>query len=273
MSILWIGFRESGPEDFILKHWQAAVLGSVQGITEFLPVSSTAHIHLVSRLFRWQSPGLVLDTSLHLGTLAATLVWAGREQYQRRIVNLPLVTRLAVSTLPAALAGFFLEKWIESRLRQPWISALMLMLGGALFWGVEKHYDEHRASSLAQLSAAQALGIGLAQMLALIPGLSRSGMTLAGGLALGLKREDALRYSFLLSLPVVAGSGLFKLRELARRPHLKSLLLTGGTCAALSGYLCLQGLFSFFQSGALRSFGVYRMALGAYVLLNSRTRS
>lgn len=257
-----------------MKAWQAALLGSVQGLTEFLPVSSTAHLNLVARLFKWQSPGMVLDTSLHLGTLGATLFWLWQEEQQQGILNLPLLAKLVVATVPAGLAGILLERWIETHLRSAELTAVMLMLGGVLFWLAENQAS--KSKELEDITYADALWIGIAQMMALMPGLSRSGMTTAVGLIRGLKRHSSLRFSFLLSIPVVAGSGLFKLKDLRgiERSDLLQLLLTGGLSAAVTGYACLEWMLNHFHRRSLKGFTVYRILLGSgqFVLANRQAK-
>ncbi|MBF2055488.1 MAG: undecaprenyl-diphosphate phosphatase [Candidatus Sericytochromatia bacterium] len=255
--------------------WKPAILGLVQGLTEFLPVSSTAHIHLSARLLGLQSPGMVLDTSLHLGTLLATLAWlAGELASDPSLLQLPVLAKVALATLPAGLAGLLLHDWIERHLRGPRLSALMLMLGGG-FLGLATRRQQQEASArpLSALSYRAALGLGLAQMLALMPGLSRSGMTLAAGLLAGLSHRDSLRFSFLMSLPVVAGSGLLKLRTLRqelRTPALWQTLAIGSASAALSGYLVLGQSLQRLQSQATEVLSLYRIFLGAGLLWQAR---
>lgn len=269
-----------------LHSWQAGVLGVVQGLTEFLPVSSTAHLNLFNRALRWNSPGLVLDTSLHLGTLLATLVWAGQEQWQHLhpatsaethqpneidLLNFTLLAKVAVATLPAGLAGLFLDQLMEKHWRSPAVTAAMLMLGGGLLWWIE--HNALQARDLEQISWSDALWIGLAQALALLPGLSRSGITLTAGLWCGLKRPAALRFSFLQSIPIVAASGAYKLRQLLKGQELElQPLLVGAGSAAVSGYLCLEGMLHYFRTRSLKGFALYRLLLGAALLYLARRR-
>ncbi|PKL76644.1 MAG: undecaprenyl-diphosphatase [Candidatus Melainabacteria bacterium HGW-Melainabacteria-1] len=248
-----------------MKPFRAIVLGAVQGLTEFLPVSSTAHLNLAQRLLGWQSPGMVLDTSLHLGTLLATGAWLVDQEQQQPILSLPLLAKVALATLPAGLAGLLLEGWIERHLRRPELTASMLILGAGLLWLAER--QGRHSSSLAELSWSQAVGIGLAQALALIPGLSRSGATMSAGLAAGLQRPDAVRFSYLLSVPVVAASGLFKLKDLARHPHsLIGPLLWGGLSAAVFGFVTLEWLLQHVRHHSLKPFVLHRLLLGGLIL-------
>lgn len=245
-----------------MQKWQSALLGVVQGVTEFLPVSSTAHLHLVQRAMGWPQSNLVFDTSLHLGTLLATLAWMVQEERQQPLLHFPLVARLAVATLPAGLAGLFLERWIERHLRSPELTQAMIFLGGALLWLAEARAREDR--SLEQLSWPATLAIGFAQMLALVPGFSRSGATITAARWVGLTRPDALRFSFLLGVPVIGASGLFKLRSLLRqeqREALAGVLLSGGLTAALSGLGVLLWLMEYVRHHSLKSVALYRMCL------------
>ena len=257
-----------------LQYWQAGLLGIVQGLTEFLPVSSTAHLNLVNRLCRWNSPGLVLDTSLHLGTLLATLAWSTQAQAQEHLLTFALLAKVAVATLPAGLAGLALDSYIDAHWRSPQVSAAMLMLGGALLWSIEQQAIQAR--DLADLSWSDALWIGCAQALALVPGLSRSGMTLSAGLWRGLDRPAALRFSFLQSIPIVAASGAYKLWQVHRQrtPLDTRPLLIGSGTAAISGYLCLEGMLHIFRQRSLKGFALYRLLLGAALLIfNGRPAS
>lgn len=245
-----------------MKWPQALVLGAVQGLTEFLPVSSTAHLNLVRRLLGWPSPGLVLDTSLHLGTLAATLLWLADAERREPLLTLPLLAKVAVATLPAGLAGLLLEGWIERHLRSPKITAAMLLLGAGLLWLAEARPTQD--TPLEALGFRQAGVIGLAQMLALIPGFSRSGATMSAGLLAGLERPAAVRFSYLLSVPVVTASGLFKLRHLARESgsELATGLLIGGLSAAATGFASLEWMLGHVGRQSLRPFALQRIGVG-----------
>lgn len=254
-----------------MKPLQALVLGAVQGLTEFMPVSSTAHLNLAARVFGWKSPGMVLDTSLHLGTLLATLAWLIDEERHEPLLTLPLVTKVALATLPAGLAGLFLERWIEERLRSPQVTSMMLIAGAGLLWLAEKAAPQ--TLSLNQLDTRRAILIGTAQMLALIPGLSRSGATMSAGLFIGLTRKDAVRFSYLLGVPIVAASGLFKLRKILGREESRELiqgLLIGGLTAAVTGFMSLEWMLGYVRKHSLLPFAIHRVVTG---LLISRARN
>ncbi|HEY9839968.1 MAG TPA: undecaprenyl-diphosphate phosphatase [Candidatus Obscuribacterales bacterium] len=254
-----------------MKWHQSLILGAVQGLTEFLPVSSTAHLNLVRQACKWQSPGMVLDTSLHLGTLLATFGWLLDEERRHPLLSLPLVAKVGIATVPAGLAGLFLERWIEQRLRSPQLISAMLIFGAGLLWWAER--EAVQANGLEELSLAQAGLIGLAQMLALVPGVSRSGITMTAGLLTGLTRQAAVRFSFLLSVPVVAASGLFKLKDLAGQPRQRDLigtLLIGGLSAAGCGWLTLEWLLKYVGRHSLRPFVFHRLLLGGLLLVAGR---
>jgi undecaprenyl-diphosphatase len=256
-----------------MKWHQTITLGALQGLSEFLPVSSTAHLNLAVRALGWRSPGMLLDTSLHLGTLVSTAGWLLEEESHHPLLSLPLLAKVAVATLPAGLAGLLLERWIEQHLRRSEITAAMLILGAGLLWLAER--EGRRSTPIDKLSWGQAIGIGLAQMLALVPGVSRSGATMTAGLFAGLTRPDAVRFSYLLSVPVVAASGLFKLRDLVKHPAPRALagpLLAGGLTAALLGFASLEWLLHYVRHHSLKPFVLHRLILGALILAEA-TRS
>jgi undecaprenyl-diphosphatase len=259
---------------------EALVLGAVQGLTEFLPVSSTAHLVLVPRFLGWQTPGLVFDTSLHLGTLLAMGAYFRTDwQFMAQGVGQWLRTgtlnpgaqqalTLVAANVPAGLAGFLGERWIE-RLRTPPAIALG-MVAGALALGMADRSQE-RGRSPATFS--DFLWLGLAQAVALMPGVSRSGITISTGLSLGLARPEAARASFLLGLPVIAASGLYKLKDLADLPRDRRTLVyftTGCVAAALSGYGAMHLFTRFLRQHSLWGFVAYRLLIGSALLFPIR---
>jgi undecaprenyl-diphosphatase len=297
LRIPWIGCSTTeNPSKSQMKMFQALALGAIQGLTEFLPISSTAHLNLVQGLLGWQSPGMVLDTSLHLGTLAATGAWLLESEWHEPMLSLPLLAKVALATLPAGLAGLLLEGWIDRHLRGPRITSAMLIMGAGLLWLAEEQVYRRggQALELSQLGWRQASLIGFAQMLALIPGFSRSGATMTAGLMSGLKRADAVRFSYLLSVPVVAASGLFKLKDLLGQRQgeqrlggqdqeeqwqgkqklggssLKGALLAGGISAAVVGFVTLEAVLKQVQQHSLKPFALYRLGLGVSVWLSSK---
>jgi len=265
---------------------QALILGIVQGTTEFIPISSSGHLVLVPWLLDWPEPGLVFDTIVHWGTLVAVLAffwrdivalaraWAG--SLAERNLHQPearLAWLIIVGTLPAALMGFLCQDFFESLFSSPgWVAALLLVTGGILALS-ERLSKRQRA--LGDLGWLDSVLIGLAQGLAIAPGISRSGATMAMGLLRGVKREAAARYSFLLSTPIIFGAGLLQLVELfkagAGTAHLLPLIV-GFLAAAISGYLCIRFLLAYLQRGRLYVFAAYCWLAGTVSLIVFLTR-
>lgn len=258
---------------------QAVVLGIVQGITEFLPISSTAHLVLVPWLFRWQSPGLAFDVALHVGTLLA-VIWYFRHDLWRLLKALPralgkrdfvidpdhrLIGQLALGILPAGVLGFLLDDWVETTLRDPRIiGAMLIAVGLLLAWADRRSGDR----DMAHLTYPMAIAIGFAQAIALVPGTSRSGVTMAVALALGLQRESSARFSFLLGLPVIAAGGIFKMKEAFPLPDGQvAYFAVGMVAAAVSGYLCIRYFLRYLKHSNFTPFVIYRMLLGVFVLV------
>lgn len=263
---------------------QAAVIGVLQGLTEFLPISSSAHLILVPRLLGWDDPFLNsagFDVMLHVGTLAALLVYfrtdllrlarAGLASLlERSIAGDPdrrLAWLLVVSVVPAALLGALLESFFDTFFRaRPAIIALLLVVGAAILWLAERHGRRDRG--LSELRFGDALAIGIAQALALFPGISRSGITIAAGLFLGLERAAAARFAFLMSTPVIAGAGLWKARALLGGGFLggeTAVLLTGMLAAAGSGLLAVALLLRYLRTNSTGIFIAYRVVFAAVV--------
>jgi undecaprenyl-diphosphatase len=260
--------------------WQAIVLGVVQGLTEFLPISSTAHLKVVPALLGWGDPGAAYSAVIQLGTVGAVLVYFGRDLgrltrgFLKGLVDRrPWDTeesRLAwfvgVGTVPIGLAGLFFKKSIETTLRSLYvISASLIVLAIVLF--VVERVAKH-VRTLKDMTMRDGLVIGLWQALALIPGSSRSGTTITGGLALGFTREDAARYSFLLSIPATTLAGLFELKHLleaSERPSTQ-VLVVGTAVSFAAGLAAIHGLLRFLRTRSTLVFVAYRVALGLFLL-------
>ena len=255
---------------------QTVVLGLVQGLTEFLPISSSAHLILIPRFFGWDDPGLAFDVALHLGTLAAVVGYFWRDLWKllESVVrpgdltlaqDRKLVIFLIVATIPGALAGLLLEHKAEEAFRSPALIASALILMGTGLGIADWLCKGDR--EVANLTYWMAVLIGLAQGLALIPGVSRSGITITMALALGLSRKEAARFSFLMSVPIIAGAGILKMKTILHSPD-KLALGAGFLAAALAGFLAIWILFKIIQTKRYTPFVVYRWALGLFVLLN-----
>jgi len=265
------------------------VLGLVQGLTEFLPISSSAHLIIVPWLFGWNNRALnsiQFEVALHMGTLLAVLVYFAQDWrrlivafvqsvLERRIGSDPdrrLVWYIVFATVPAFLLGVLAESQIDEVFHDPnnlrgglLIIAVMMIVMGALLLLAER-IGKH-AIELKNITFGTALGIGVAQALALVPGVSRSGSTITTGLFLGLKREAAARFSFLLSTPVVLGVGLKKLYDLLQGTETIPADQTGGfiigfLAAAISGFLCIFFLMRYLQSRSTAPFIWYRFMVG-----------
>lgn len=262
---------------------EALVLGLVQGLTEFLPISSTAHLRIAPELFGWEDPGAAYSAVIQLGTVAAVILYFWRDlvkltgAFVRGLIDRQpfgtVESRLAwyvgIGTLPIGVLGLAFKKSIESSLRSLYIIAASLMVLAIILWIVERAAQHRR--TIADMTMRDGIIIGLWQALALIPGSSRSGTTLTGGLSLGLKREDAARYSFLLSIPATALAGIFELKHLLEakdRPSTLALVVGTGV-AFLSGMAAIAGLLRYLRTRTTLVFVVYRLALGAllFVLL------
>lgn len=260
--------------------WQAILLGILQGATEFLPVSSSGHLVIIPHILGWPDPGLTLDTVLHMGTLVAVVAYfwsdlwrlarAALRSLRSRMLDDPdarLAWNVVVGTIPAAVIGFLLEDFFEQLFGMPRAAAGFLLGTAALL--ILSDYFGKRRLPLTAISWWHALIIGLAQTLAIAPGLSRSGSTIAAGLLLGYRREDSTRFSFLLSVPIVLGSGLYQLVKVARAGlgDINIVLLVAGFfAAAITGYMAIAGLLLLVRKKSLWPFAVYCVALSLLVL-------
>lgn len=270
-----------------MNTWQALVLGIVQGLTEFLPVSSSGHLILVPWLFGWHffldNPDLnkTFDVALHIGTFLALLVFFGREivnlvvaffrSLARRRVETDeerLAWLLLISAIPAGVAGVAFESFIEERLGKPWLIAVLLIVFALIMLVVDEYARTRR--SMDDLRWPDALLVGLAQVLALAPGVSRAGVTMVTGRALAMRRETAVRFAFLVSLPVTGGAAAYKALKVAVHglpPDTAGPFAIGIVAAAVSGYLAVRFLLAYVVNHDFRVFVLYRLVLGAAVLV------
>jgi undecaprenyl-diphosphatase len=311
---------------------RAFILGVVQGLTEFLPISSSAHLAIVPRLLGYPAPTLSLEVFLHFGTLAAVVAYFARDLAgfvvalvapsrigaTEAAVRRRLVLLLALASVPAAVFGYLLQNWADEQTQQPlrasvWMvatTAIMIaaelyargrgpvvpvvaeedlaartgqVAGGPAGGGVAAAPAAGRRAPAADPSSAEqelerlpptkALGVGLAQALALVPGTSRSGVTISAGLFLGVSREAAARFSFLLSIPAILGAGILKLGELDAAGESAAELVIGFGAAAVAGFLAVSGLLRLLRTHTLWPFIWYRLVAGsAFVLLLATVR-
>jgi undecaprenyl-diphosphatase len=266
--------------------FQAIVLGIVQGLTEFLPISSSGHLIVVPALLGWDDPfidSLAFSVMLHLGTLVALLVYfrddwlrlipaglaAIRDRSLRDDPDRRLAWLLAVATIPAVIAGVLLNDAIETAFRQPRLVAVTLVIGAALLYLADRLGPKTRRMD--SISFPLALGIGAAQALALVPGISRSGISISAGLFAGLDREAAARFAFLMATPITAGAGLWELRKVLTGEAGVSIpivpLFAGMLAALVAGLLAIAVLLRYLRTHGLGVFVVYRLALAALVLV------
>jgi undecaprenyl-diphosphatase len=257
--------------------FQAIVLGVIQGLSEFLPISSSAHLALTPWLFGWPAPGLAFDVALHLGTLIA-LVWFFWQEWvtlakaffsvlaKRRIETESerRVMFVIVATIPGGLAGYLLQDYAKTIFRTPALTGVMLILMGAVLWLVDRSASQERG--VAAMTWRDAIVIGLAQMFAIVPGVSRSGSTITAGRAVGLSRESAAVFSFLLSLPIITAAVLFEGRH-AIEGGINAPLVAGVIASGVSGWLAISVLLKFIARNSYGVFAAYRLILGAVVLL------
>jgi undecaprenyl-diphosphatase len=251
----------------------AVVLGLVQGLGEFLPISSSAHLVLVPWLMGWPDPGLTFDIALHIGTLVAVLLyfWKDWVRLVTKGLTAPRTTDgrlfwyLVAASIPGAAIGFLLEKKAETTFRDPaLIGAMLILMGLVLFLADRK--SPHR-TGMKNLSFGTTFLIGLSQALAIIPGVSRSGITMSTGLILGLTREATARFSFLLSTPIIFGAALVKLPAVMASPGMvDSSFIAGMLVSCATGILAIGFLLRYVQTRTLMPFVVYRFGLGIAVI-------
>jgi undecaprenyl-diphosphatase len=261
----------------MMEWWQAAVLALIQGLTEFLPVSSSGHLVLMPRLFGWPDQGLAFDVAVHVGTLLGVLLYFRRDlaplarggmQFLRGRYDDPhgrMAVNLLLATIPVGLAGLLGSRYIEEELRSPFVVAFQLSVFGIVLWLADRFSSKRRGEL--SLSTGQALLIGLAQALALIPGTSRSGITMSAGLVLGLTREAAARFAFLLAIPGIAAAGIYEGHRFFTTSTLVDPreMLIGVTVAAVVGYACIHYFLRFIARIGFLPFAVYRLVLAAVV--------
>jgi undecaprenyl-diphosphatase len=266
---------------------QAAIIGLIQGLSEFIPISSSAHLIFVPRLAGWNNPFInsnAFDVMLHMGTLVALLVYFWRDLVALLVAWLAsirdrslrgdprrrLAWLLVISAVPGALLGALGEPFFDTFFRDNSLLfiAALLAIGATLLWLAERWGSRRRTMS--DLQPVDAATIGLAQALALFPGISRSGITIAAGLFLGLDREDAARFSFLMATPIVAGAGIWKARELlggALGANDVVPLIVGFATAAIAGLAAIAFLLAYLRRRSTALFIGYRYAVAALLVV------
>ncbi|HTO99391.1 MAG TPA: undecaprenyl-diphosphate phosphatase [Myxococcales bacterium] len=260
--------------------WQALVYGVVQGLAEFLPISSSAHLALLPWLFGWEDPGLAFDVALHWGTLAGVLLIFWREWIRLIAAGLGgrggeadrrLFWGLVISTIPAAIAGKLLDRWAEESLRAPLLIACTMSLLGILLWYADR--VGKKSYLLDQMTLSRALAIGVAQAAALVPGVSRSGATISLGLFQGFTREEIARFSFLMSTPIIFGAGLLKLPGMVHDMRAGNSDLTwaavaaGFVASAVVGAAVIRWMLDYLRRHTYAVFAWYRLLVAALVVV------
>ncbi len=262
----------------------AVALGILQGLGEFLPISSSGHLILAPWLLGWADSGLSFDVALHLGTLAAVAAAFWRDWLRMILAFLKalpdgrvfedrearLLVYLAVASVPGALAGLLLDAWAETTFRAPAVVALMMTLMGVVLWTADRRVGQasqsREGSEGRDVTLGEALLIGLAQALAIVPGTSRSGATISAALLLGQKRDAAARFSFLLALPITAGAALVKVPHLLRAGSETGPVMAGMLAAAVAGFLAIRLLLGYVRTRNYVPFAFYRFAVSLLVL-------
>lgn len=257
--------------------FEAIVLGIIQGLGEFLPISSSAHLVLVPWVFGWEYAGLTFDVALHLGTLFSVIAFFWKDWLS--LINSALTKKdtreaklfwyLVLATIPGALIGYLLEEQAETVFRAPLLIGIMLIVMGIILYLVDRYCSSKK--EIDKVTFSDSLLIGLSQALAIIPGVSRSGITMTAGRALGLNRASAARFSFLLSTPIIIGAGLFKLKDLALT-DLNVIFLTGVVSSALVGFLAIGFLLKYLAQRNFAIFAIYRIIVGSAVIVLALVR-
>ncbi len=258
--------------------FEIIILAIIQGITEFLPISSSAHLILPSELLGWDNQGLAFDVAVHVGSLLAVMIyfrqdianmlvaWFQSGFSKQQTDNSRLAWWVIIATLPAVMIGFAAKDFIEVYARSALVIACTTIVFGLLLWYADVKAKQHK--NIYQLTWRSALFIGLAQAIALIPGTSRSGITMTAGLMLGMDRQSAARFSFLLSIPVILGAGLLATLDLVKADQAVdwASLFYGIGLSFVSAYACIYLFLSWISRIGMLPFVIYRLILGAVLL-------
>lgn len=258
--------------------FEIIILAIIQGLTEFLPISSSAHLILPAEILGWRDQGLAFDVAVHVGSLLAVIIY-----FRKEIVDLTIAwfshgfskvqtneSKLAwmvfVSTIPAATFGFLMKDWIALNARTAIVIAITTIVFGLLLWYAD--VKAKQVKTVNNIGLKEAIVIGLAQAIAIIPGTSRSGITMTAGLMMGLDRESCAKYSFLLSIPIILGAGLNATLDLAGAEHAVNWneLAYGAGFSFVAAYLCIFLFLSWISRIGMLPFVLYRLALGCVLL-------
>jgi undecaprenyl-diphosphatase len=266
----------------MLSVFDSISLGFVQGMTEFLPISSSGHLIITRELLGIsQDGGLAFDAVLQLATALAVVVYF-RNDILDLVKNVfakvkdPVKTKLTqfliVGTIPAIIIGLLLEEYMDTVFRSPMLVALTLVIGALVMFAADRVLAKRmHEKTIGELTVSKSIGIGFFQALALVPGMSRSGMSISGGYFLGIPKDLAVRFSFLLSIPIIVGSGLVKVLDIVQKGMLATIgaqsLILGAVSAFVFGWLAIDFLLKFLRSNTFTVFVVYRMVLAVAILV------
>lgn len=257
---------------------EAIIYGILQGLGEFLPISSTAHITLAPWFFGWKDPGLAFDIALHLGTLAAVIIffwkdWIGLIKAGLTDTKSPegkLFWYIVLACVPGGILGLIFEEHVETTFRNPLLIGIMLIVMGVVIYVADKY--SRFEIELMDIGPGRSFLIGVSQALAMIPGVSRSGITMAAGRAMKIKREDAARFTFLLSTPFIFLSGVYKAKDLVSVPIDTLPFLVAILTSAVVGIFSIKFLLEYLRRKGFGVFAVYRLVLGAIVVATALLR-
>ncbi len=257
----------------------AIILGAIQGITEILPISSSAHLILFPWFLKMPDQGLSFDVALHLGSLLAIIIafgpdWINLIQELPKLVknklkatnqNQKIIYYLLLATIPGTIAGILFESLIETKLRSELVIVFTLFIYGGILWYVDK--KGQKGKTLSDIGLKDALFIGLAQMFALVPGTSRSGITISAGLFRGLKKEVAAKFSFMLSAPIIFGAGIVKVPKIALSDLVSAYFILGVISSFVFALLAIKFILGFVKKYSYKYFAFYRFGLAALILI------
>lgn len=258
--------------------FEIIILAIIQGLTEFLPISSSAHLILPAEVLGWKNQGLAFDVAVHVGSLLAVMIYFRVDIYRLTIAwfstgftskmnaDAKLAWFVVIGTIPAGLFGLLMKDWIELNARSALVIAITTIVFGLLLWYADVKATQEK--SIKGLTLKDTVIIGLAQALAIIPGTSRSGVTMTAGLLLGLNRESAARFSFLLSIPIILAAGLFSTLDLLEDSSKVdwNALIYGAAFSFVAAYLCIYLFLSWISRIGMLPFVIYRLILGIILL-------
>jgi len=258
--------------------FEIIILAIIQGLTEFLPISSSAHLILPAEILGWRNQGLAFDVAVHVGSLLAVIIyfrkdiielaiaWFSHGFSQQQSVESKLAWWVIIATIPGIIFGFLMKDWIALNARTAFVIAITTIVFGLLLWYAD--VKAKQTKTIKNIGLKEAVLIGLAQAVAIIPGTSRSGITMTAGLMLGLDRESCAKFSFLLSIPIILGAGLFSVLELAGAQAAVNWneLAYGAGFSFVAAYLCIFLFLSWISRIGMLPFVIYRLALGLALL-------